>query len=97
MTVGEKEKRNKCWRGRKEGRRDAVGHLFKHKYLCQRSLCQGTNYAESAHSALLLRGEVRRGEGEGKWSKELRIKMDRFINKFHNFTVLQLLTALFGQ
>ena len=27
----------------------AVGHLSEHKYPCQRSLCWGTNYVESAH------------------------------------------------
>lgn len=35
----------------REGRvagRAAAGHLFEHKYLCQRSQCRGTNYVESA-------------------------------------------------
>ncbi len=49
MTVGGERKKNKSKRGRIErGGRDAVGHLFEHKYLRQRSRCRGTNYVESA-------------------------------------------------
>lgn len=51
MTAGEKDqkKKSKGKTGRTErGNRDAVGHLFEHKYLCQRSQCWGTNYVESA-------------------------------------------------
>lgn len=44
-----KKEKSKGKTGRTErGNRDAVGHLFEHKYLCQRSQCWGTNYVESA-------------------------------------------------
>lgn len=40
---------NEVKREKMEEGRDAVGHLSEHKYPCQHSLCQGTNYVESAH------------------------------------------------
>lgn len=58
-------------RGRKDrGNRDAVGHLFEHKYLCQHLLCQGTNYVESAQlcSSKDRRGRRQREQTEISWA-----------------------------
>ena len=59
--------KHKGKRGEERGRhRDAVGHLFEHKYLCQRSQCRGTNYVESAQpcSSEESRGKRQREQTE---------------------------------